>query len=140
MSKTDAKRLYELADTIIKHLKQEGFILQRYDAMSTNSIYLKLDYGVCNSIRISDHKGKRHLQYRYNLLLDQKHIERQQTPEGWERFYYGPSQVDTMLKDIVSARLKRLEEYGDSRYKQLMRANQAQGQQSRGFWQQCWEV
>ena len=44
-------------------LLEKGFIVQRYDSVTTNSIYLKLDYGMCNSIRISDHKGKKHLSY-----------------------------------------------------------------------------
>ena len=47
-----------LADYIANRLISEGFIVQRYNAYTTNSIYLKLDYGVCNSIRISDHPGK----------------------------------------------------------------------------------
>ena len=50
--------LDNLADYIAKRLISEGFTVQRYNAYTTNSIYLKLDYGVCNSIRISDHPGK----------------------------------------------------------------------------------
>ena len=53
-------------------LLEKGFIVQRYDSVTTNSIYLKLDYGMCNSIRISDHKGKKHLSYMYNLRSDIK--------------------------------------------------------------------
>ena len=45
-----------IADYIQSKLLEYGFKIQRYNAYSTNSIYLKLDYGVCNSIRISDHK------------------------------------------------------------------------------------
>ena len=44
--------LENLADSIANRLAREGFIVQRYDAKTTDSIYLKLDYGVCNSIRI----------------------------------------------------------------------------------------
>ena len=63
------RRLNDIANDIIKTLKSIGFVIQRYDAYSTNSIYLKLDYGVCNSIRISDHTGKKYLKYRYNVIL-----------------------------------------------------------------------
>ena len=45
-------------------------VIHRYDAYSTNSVYLKFDYGVGNSLRISDHKGKKHLAYRFNIILD----------------------------------------------------------------------
>ena len=34
------KELMKLADTIIKRLKAEGYYLLRYDAYSTDSIYL----------------------------------------------------------------------------------------------------
>lgn len=51
----------ELADYLCKRLIAEGFAVQRYDAYKTDSIYLKLDFGVCNSIWISDHLGKRYL-------------------------------------------------------------------------------
>lgn len=33
-------------------------VIHRYDAYSTNSVYLKFDYGVGNSLRISDHKER----------------------------------------------------------------------------------
>lgn len=57
----------EIADYLSEELKNNGFTVHRYDAFSTKSIYLKLDYGVCNSIRISDHNGKKYLKYRYNI-------------------------------------------------------------------------
>lgn len=30
-------------------------LIHRYDAYSTNSVYLKFDYGLGNSLRLSDH-------------------------------------------------------------------------------------
>lgn len=42
-------------------------LIHRYDAYSTNSVYLKFDYGVANSLRIADHAGKKHLAYRFNI-------------------------------------------------------------------------
>lgn len=60
----------QVADTLCRRLLSAGFIVHRYDAYSTNSIYLKLDCGVCNSIRISDHTGKGYLKYRYNIGSD----------------------------------------------------------------------
>jgi hypothetical protein len=52
------REISAIADAVIKELTAAGFVIQRYDAFSTNSIYLKLDYGLCNSIRISDHRQK----------------------------------------------------------------------------------
>ena len=52
-----------IADNLVHTLSQAGFTIQRYDASTTDSIYLKLDYGVGNSIRISNHNGKKHLKH-----------------------------------------------------------------------------
>ena len=68
--------LKDLADEICTRLLKEGFIIYRYDAYSSNSVYLKLDFGVSHSIRISDHEGKRHLHYRYNIG---SHIKKDKT-------------------------------------------------------------
>lgn len=38
-------------------------LIHRYDAYSTNSVYLKFDYGLGNSLRLSDHTGKAGLNY-----------------------------------------------------------------------------
>ena len=57
----------QIAEYVIEELLKHGFVIHRYDAHSTCSIYLKLDYGACNSIRISDHDGYEHLSYKYNI-------------------------------------------------------------------------
>ena len=57
----------ELAGYLCKRLIAEGFTVQRYDAYKIDSVYLKLDFGVCNSIRIGNHPRKRYLKYRYNI-------------------------------------------------------------------------
>ena len=59
----------KIADDISRSLLEEGFDILRYDSYSSNSVYLKIDFGVCHTIRISDHPGKKHLHYRYNVLL-----------------------------------------------------------------------
>ena len=55
------EKIYSIADYIVDSLLTYGFTIQRYNAYKTSSVYLKLDFGVCNSIRISDHDGKEHL-------------------------------------------------------------------------------
>src|SRR5699024_7806525 len=61
------EEIKEIVDYIIKKLKKDDFIIQRYDSITTNKIYLKLYYGVSKNIRISDHKGKKHLKYKFNV-------------------------------------------------------------------------
>lgn len=125
--------------SLVKCLKEEEFIIQRYDSYSTNSIYLKLDYGVCNSIRISDHRGKKHLQYRYNVLKNQKSIYRGKSPQGWDRNYYGFQDIETLLQDILKDRDNKISRWGD-RYAKYMEKNKNQEKDKPGFWSQCVEI
>ena len=68
MSKRDERlSVDELARIVASRLVSEGFKVHRYDAVTTNSVYLKPDYGACGSIRISDHPGYKHLSYRWNI-------------------------------------------------------------------------
>jgi len=134
------KNIPQIADLVIKKLKNAGFVIQRYDSYTTNSVYLKLDYGVANSIRISDHKGKKHLQYRYNLLSTIKCIHRHKPPQGWDRYYYGFDAVDVMIKDIIEAKALKLLQCGTEQYTRYMETNKLNGQERLGFWAKCVEV
>ena len=66
---SQAVTIQSIADSLIHTLSQAGFTIQRYDASTTDSIYLTLDYGVGKSIRFSNHTGMKHLNYRYNIIL-----------------------------------------------------------------------
>ena len=61
----------EMAKILINELSKLGFVIHRYNAVTTNSIYLKLDFGVCCGIRISNHSGKKKYHYRFNAELDE---------------------------------------------------------------------
>lgn len=122
----------EIADIIVNALKKEGFIIQRYNAYSSQSIYLKLDYGVCYSIRISDHPGKRYLAYRYNIGPD--------IPEYYEdfsahtRYYYNISDYEKLLDRILSDKAEKMKIYGEKSYKEFMWKNQKSRNNNKGFW------
>lgn len=61
-------------------------LIHRYDAYSTNSVYLKFDYGLGNSLRLSDHTGKAGLNYRFNIITTIiTTTERPWKPHGPER-------------------------------------------------------
>ena len=62
----------QIAKILVKKLKELGFIIHRYNAFSTNSIYLKLDYGIACGIRIADHEGRKKYHYRFNVIKDYK--------------------------------------------------------------------
>lgn len=129
----------KMADYVINNLLAAGFKIQRYDSFTSNSIYLKLDYGVCNSIRISDHKGKKHLKYRYNLLSDRSVVNRHSNGE-FPRNFYGFNHVDTMLADILNHRSERVLKYGPDRYQAFMQSNKKEYRHKKGFWSMCYEI
>lgn len=128
------KELNNIAEYIIQVLKQHGFTIHRYDAYSTNSIYLKLDYGVCNSIRISDHSGKKYLKYKYNLILDG---ETKEIKDTYPRYYYNQNSLNDMIDKIISDKNQKVNKYGQVSYDKFMRENNKKSTNKKGFWAQA---
>ena len=134
-------RIENVTEYIIKELKKHNIIIHRYDAYSTNSIYLKLDYGACNSIRISDHTGKEHLKYKYNVMPKCKN--------GWVRdkqfwrYYCNISQdkfIDDMIKIITDDRLAKIILVGKENYNKKVSQLCDESSNAIGFWEKCFEV
>lgn len=122
---------------LITLLKNEGFIVQRYDSITTSSIYLKLDYGVANSIRIGDHRGKKQYKYRYNVDIGRKQINRHKTGEGWPRWYYPETELEALVRDVMKERKRVMQRHGPDSYWALMVQRQFDNQGSKGFWSQA---
>lgn len=133
----------EACDYVIEQLRGSGVAIQRYDAKSTYSIYLKLDYGVANSVRFSDHKGYRYLSYRYNAETWRKpgHIDNGVNKKGYTKFYYSTTEeeLDQMVTDILANRQERIEKYGRLHYIKYMKENieQNEGGEAHKFWAQA---
>lgn len=128
----------EFSNKLARRLVEAGFVVFRYDASSTASVYLKLDHGVCNSIRISNHEGKGHLKYRYNIgpHIGKRHMEVDRFP----RYYYPMWDVDALVEQILSDRAVKLKQYGHERYKGYMRKNQKEYKGTEGFWSKARQV
>ena len=60
----------DVVNVLIPKLLDMGIIVHRYNAYSTSSIYLKLDFGLTCGIRIADHPGKKKYSYRFNIIKD----------------------------------------------------------------------
>lgn len=127
--------LDNLADSIAKRLIANGFTVQRYNAYTTNSIYLKLDYGVCNSIRISDHPGKKYLKYRYNIGSFVK--EYREEKDRYNRYYYRIDKAENMIRRIIKDRDFKKSRYGESGYKAFMEKNKRDKSGTAGFWKEA---
>lgn len=125
--------LCRIADSLIEALLDRGFVIQRYDAYSTSSIYLKLDYGVSNSIRISDHKGKSKLSYRYNIGHDVKGFRK--VDDQYVMYFFPENQVKELVVLIEEERIQNIRRYGTKNYFQYMDRNKEEGKTLPGFWQ-----
>ena len=58
----------DVAKILTERLIKLGFVVHRYNSVTTSSIYLKLDFGVCCGIRIADHNGRKRYHYRFNVM------------------------------------------------------------------------
>lgn len=132
-------KLEEVAEYVQNILLEQGFIIHRYNAYSTNSIYLKLDYGACCSIRISDHKGKEYLSYKYNIIKNTTDLGwRKDNKDKW-RFICSTNklQIDNLIKIILDDRQYR-KCFTD--YDMLVKCYKIKSRNDIGFWQKAWEV
>lgn len=126
------KSLDSLADQVIEQL-QGKVIIHRYDSFTTNSIYLKFDYGVANSLRISDHPGKQYLKYRFNLMNRQAGTPHYQIlREGLVMHFYPPEELDNLVQEILRAKQEKINYY--PRYDAVIAKAKFERNRTRGFW------
>ena len=109
-------------------------LIHRYDAYSTNSVNLKFDYGLGNSLRLSDHTGKAGLNYRFNIITTLKSLGIETSGE-YPRFYYPPDMVDKAIADIMEGVTEKRGRYRD--YEKAMETARARTKGKRGFWEQA---
>lgn len=111
-------RLTDIADLLTENLTAEGVEIFRMTSESTSSIYLKIDYGVCNTIRISDHYGRK---CRYNIGPYVRHFR---VEHGrYDRYYYQTKRVDELTRRILKDRRTLLRRYGRRNYVRYMKMN-----------------
>ena len=134
-------KLGEIAQYIEYKLLKQGFIIHRYDSYSTCSIYLKLDYGVMNSIRISDHRGKKHLSYRYNIESGIKVGKWYKDDRGFWRYNCPTSkkEIDKLINIILEGKFFKVAGY-KGKYNQVMEEYKNKSENEKGFWQQAREI
>lgn len=133
------KEIHALAEQIINKLYGK-VIIHRYDAYSTNSIYLKFDYGVANSLRISDHPGKQHLRYRFNLMTEQDSKTCYTViNDGYPMCFYPPTELGRLITDILSAKQEKINYY--TSYDAVVhKAKQDSQHATKGFWVGAQEI
>lgn len=109
----------DIVNTLIPKLLDMNFIVHRYDAYSTSSIYLKLDYGVACGIRIADHPGKKKYHYRFNIIKNFKG-DKVILKSGLISRFYDFSELEKLLKDVQEEKQNKLCRYGINNYNKYM--------------------
>ena len=117
---------------ILEKLDRKGFVLYYLKAFSTSSCYIKLDFGVCKSIRIADHKGIEKYKYTFNLMigLDKSYVE-----DG--RYYYCLEDLDKMIKDIIKYRDDLQKVYGFKYFETMLDYKKQFLRKRKGFWEKA---
>lgn len=133
---------YENINKLVQNLTllflKEGFNVQVYKSYNTTSCYIKLDYGLCYSIRIADHIGKKHLHYRYNIDTTRKKLLSRKVEYGRKRNYYGIKRINEMVADIMQENNEKIIACGGiSEYMKLKEEYKLQNKDSKGFWQKA---
>lgn len=130
----------ETADEIQEKLLDMGFTVHRLDSFTTNSVYLKVDCGVCHSIRVSDHRGKKHLKYRYNIGSYVRKFR--SVHDMHRRYYFTVDEVDRLVNFVKYDRVHQIDVLGGRKaYKEQVQRFRERGEaMTEGFWTKCWEV
>lgn len=119
----ERQQCQQVANQIENQLLNAGAIVHRYDAQS-GSVYLKIDYGVGYSIRISNHRTKKDLNYKFNIFL-----ESQPGMRGAKRWTEGEApclmqcwtrdNLKSALAYILATRTNRMAQLGDDYQKKM---------------------
>lgn len=128
----------EAAAYISKELLNAGVVIQFYESFSTTSLYMKFDCGLANSLRIGDHRGKKHLNYMFMVDVNH-HGKRKVLRKNFTQYIYGSSEkeLDKLIKHILSHReLKIFSFFGEELYREEMRNQYKKNKFQKGFWSQ----
>ena len=118
--------------------KCTDIIIHYYHSYTSNSIYVKLDYGAANSIRISDHdKTDNGYNYKYELRTDKS--------LSWHRFendiykiMYPATQIEQLANKIIKERAKKMKEKGQSYQNEMnKRKKYMDSEKSKKFYKMC---
>ena len=104
-----------IAKKIKKILNERGFIIKMQVSKKSNSVYLILDNGACEIIRISDHKNPK-TKCKYNLIKNY-HGKRYEICNGQLKKYYNYKNIGKLISDIEMDRSDKIIKHGYTKYK-----------------------
>lgn len=109
----------DVVNILTTKLLDMGFIVHRYDAYSTSSIYLKLDYGLSCGIRIADHPGKKKYSYRFNVIKDYNG-DKVILKDGLICNFFDFNELDEVIKAVQNEKQDKISKYGFKNYQMYM--------------------
>lgn len=109
----------DVVNILVPKLLDMGLIVHRYNAHSTSSMYLKLDYGLACGIRIADHPGKKKYSYRFNIIKDYKG-DKVILKDGLICRFYDFNELDSVLDAVRKEKQEKINKYGLQNYKKYM--------------------
>jgi hypothetical protein len=128
----------QICEYLINKLKKHGITVQYYHAMTTSSIYIKVDYGVLHTIRIADHKGKKGLSYRYNVEVGKVGEMRIYKNNGVKRIFFPVDKLETLIAHIISDRQYIIKQLGgEVKYRDEMKVQYVMHYGNGGVWSKC---
>ncbi len=104
-----------IARKIKKVLNEKGFIIKMQVSKKSNSVYLILDNGACEIVRISDHKNPK-TKCKYNLIKNY-HGKRQEIYNGQLKKYYNYKNIGKLISDIEIDRSDKIIKHGYNKYR-----------------------
>lgn len=109
----------DVVNVLIPKLLDMGIIVHRYNAYSTSSIYLKLDFGLTCGIRIADHPGKKKYSYRFNIIKDYVG-DKVIIKDGLICYFYNYNELEKVLEAVKKEKQEKINKYGRENYKMYM--------------------
>lgn len=109
----------DVVNILVPRLLDMGLIVHRYNAYSTSSIYLKLDYGLACGIRIADHPGKKKYSYRFNVIKDYVG-DKVILKDGLICRFYDFNELESVLDAVQKEKQEKINKYGLENYQMYM--------------------
>lgn len=104
-------------------------------------LYLKVDFGLAGSIRISDHVGKGYLNYTFNVGTDIKEYREEQGKNG-VRYFIPESRLELLLPLVNKIYKSKITKYGKHWYNNKKEECEKKNirELGKGFWSGAYRV
>ena len=143
MDRGMVERIAKIEELMVEKLLQNNFKIMIYCARRTGSIYIKVDFGILDTIRISDHDVPKHRRpSEYNIVPDIYSYPQVRVQDG-KKFVYATDDdigVTTITTMLLSKRRKIRKMYGKTKYLQHIYDRKESMLKHDGFWRYAVEI